>query len=165
MRQPAGADAFECCWFLTEAAALEGLFMPESALMFIPRALQRCPTTPRLHLAYAFVSEQQWLRGGMTPAQQLEVVDRYEAAMKFPETEFEARVRGARYLYGLGNFDKALEVLNGATRQTTDKELRYFADLIRGQVQRARGQHDDAVAAFRVGARRPGRAHSPRAWR
>ena len=149
VRQPNGADAFECSWFLTEAAALEGLFMPESALTFIPRAVQRCPTTPRLQLAYAFISEQQWLRGGMTPAQQLEVVDRYEAAMKFPETEFEARVRGARYLYGLGNFDKALEVLNGATRKTSDKELLYLADLIRGQVQRARGQHDEAVAAFR----------------
>ena len=82
VRQPGGADAFECAWFLTEAAALEGLFMPESALTFIPRALQRCPTTPRLQLAYAFVSEQQWLRGGMTPAQQLEVVDRYEAAQQ-----------------------------------------------------------------------------------
>jgi len=69
--------------------------------------------------------------------------------MKFPETEFEARVRGARYLYGLGNFDKALEVLNGATRKTTDKELLYLADLIRGQVQRARGQHDEAITAFR----------------
>ena len=112
VRQPRGADAFECWWFLTEAAALEGLFMPESAMLFIPRALQRCPTTPRLHLAYAFVSEQQWLRGGLTPAQELDVVRRYEEAMKFPETEPEARVRAARFLYGLGNFERALEVLN-----------------------------------------------------
>ena len=67
VRQPDGADEFECWWFFTEASALEGLFMPENALLFIPRALQRCPTNPRLHLAYAFVSEQQWLRGGMTP--------------------------------------------------------------------------------------------------
>jgi hypothetical protein len=73
VRQPSGADAFECAWFLTEAAALEGLFLPDSALLFIPRALQRCPTAARLHLAYAFVSEQQWLRGGLTPAQEAEV--------------------------------------------------------------------------------------------
>jgi tetratricopeptide (TPR) repeat protein len=149
VRQPAGADAFECAWFLTEAAALEGLFMPENALLFIPRALQRCPTTPRLHLAYAFVSEQQWLRGGMTPAQEQEIIGRYESAMKFPETELEARVRAARYLYALGNFDKALEVLNGATRKSTDKEVQFLDDLIRGQIQRARGQYDDAAAAFR----------------
>jgi VWFA-related protein len=150
VRQPSGADAFECSWFLTEAAALEGLFLPESAMLFIPRALQRCPTNPRLRLAHAFVSEQQWLRGGLTPDQELEVVRRYEEAMKFPETEPEARVRAARFLYGLGNFERALELLNGATRQSTDKEVRYFADLVRGQVLRARGRSDDAVAAFRA---------------
>jgi tetratricopeptide (TPR) repeat protein len=150
VRQPAGADAFECAWFLTEAAALEGLFMPENALLFIPRSLQRCPDTPRLQLAYAFVSEQQWLRGGMTPAQEQEVVARYETAMKFPETEPEARVRAARYLYALGEFDKALATLDGAARKSSDKEVLYFADLIRGQIQRARGQHDDAAAAFRA---------------
>ena len=150
VRQPEGADAFECMWFLTEAAALEGLFMPESAILFIPRALQRCPTNPRLHLAYAFVSEQQWLRGGLTPEQELEIVRRYEAAMKFPETEPEARVRAARFLHGLGNHDRALEMLNGATRQATDPEIKYFTELVRGQVLRARGQFDAATAAFRA---------------
>ena len=40
---------------------------------------------------------------------------RYEEAMKFPETEAEARVRAARFLYGLGSFERALEVLNGGT--------------------------------------------------
>lgn len=150
VRQPSGADAFECTWFLTEAAALEGLFLPDSAMLFIPRALQRCPTAARLHLAYAFVSEQQWLRGGLTPAQEPEVVTRYEAAMKFPETEPEARVRAARYLYGLGHLDRALEVLNGATRQPPDLEVRYYADLVRGQILRALGRSDEAVAAFRA---------------
>jgi tetratricopeptide (TPR) repeat protein len=150
VRQPAGADDFECWWFFTEAAALEGLFMPENAVLFIPRALQRCPASPRLHLAYAFVSEQQWLRGGLTPAQELEVVSRYEAAMKFPQTEAEARVRAARFLYSLGQFDRALDLLNPTTAQTTDKEVRYFADLVRGQIQRARGRPDEAAAAFRA---------------
>jgi VWFA-related protein len=150
VRQPEGADAFECMWFLTEAAALEGLFMPESAILFIPRALQRCPTNPRLHLAYAFVSEQQWLRGGLTPAQELEVVRRYEEAMKFPETESEARVRAARFLHGLGNAERALDVLNGANRQPTDPEIKYLTELVRGQILRARGRHDDAAAAFRA---------------
>ena len=150
VRQPSGADAFECAWFLTEAAALEGLFLPDSALLFIPRALQRCPTTARLHLAYAFVSEQQWLRGGLTPAQEAEVVSRYEAAMTFPETEPEARTRAARFLYGLGNFARALELINGATRPPPDPELRYYTDLVRGQILRALGRSDEAAAAFRA---------------
>jgi VWFA-related protein len=150
VRQPNGPDAFECWWFLTEAAALEGMFLPDNALQFIPRALQRCPAAPRLHLAYAFVSEQQWLRGGLTPAQEQEIVSRYEAAMKFPETEPEARVRAARFLYATGSFDRAFDVLNAGTTQTTDREIRYFADLIRGQIQRARGRSDEAVAAFRA---------------
>jgi VWFA-related protein len=150
VRQPAGADQFECWWFTTEAAALEGLFLPESAILFVPRALQRCPATARLHLAYAFVSEQQWLRGGLTPAQEQEVVARYESAMKFPETEAEARVRGARFLYALGSFDRALAMVNGGAAATpADQELRYFTALVRGQILRALGRSDEAVASFR----------------
>ncbi len=150
VRQPAGADEFECWWFFTEASALEGLFMPESALLFIPRALQRCPANPRLHLAYAFVSEQQWLRGGMTPEQRLDVVARYEAAIKFPETAVEARIRAARLLVALGNADRALELLDDSTRQTPDKELQYYALLVRGQALRGRGRSDDAIASYRA---------------
>ncbi len=149
VRQPGGADAFECWWFLTESAALEGLFMPDSAMLFIPRALQRCPTSPRLRLAHAFVSEQQWLRGGLTSEQELAVLARYEEAMKFPETEPEARVRAARFLYAIGSFQRALEVLNGGTRQSTDKEVLYLADLIRGQILRALGRSDDAAVALK----------------
>jgi VWFA-related protein len=151
VRQPAGADQFECWWFTTEAAALEGLFLPDNAILFIPRALQRCPASARLHLAYAFVSEQQWLRGGLTPVQEQEVVARYESAMKFPETEAEARVRAARFLYALGSFDRALTVVNaGATAIPADQELRYFTDLVRGQILRALGRSDEAIASFRA---------------
>jgi VWFA-related protein len=150
VRQPQGADEFECWWFLTEAAALEGMFLPENALQFIPRALVRCPTTPRLHLAYAFVSEQQWMRGGLTATQETEIVTRYEAAMKFPETEPEARVRAARFLHSLGQDERALQVLDGATTPPKDKELEYFAQLTRGQILRARNRGDEASAAFRA---------------
>jgi VWFA-related protein len=149
VRQPQGADEFECWWFLTEAAALEGMFLPENALQFIPRALVRCPTAPRLHLAYAFVSEQQWMRGGLTTAQEAEIVTRYETAMKFPETEPEARVRAARFLYSLGQHDRALHVLDGAT-PPKDKELEYFAQLTRAQILRARDRGDEAITAFRA---------------
>jgi tetratricopeptide (TPR) repeat protein len=68
--------------------------------------------------------------------------------MKFPETEPEARVRAARFLYATGNFERALQLLNGLT--PTDKEIRYLADLFRGQILRSLGRSDDAVAAFRA---------------
>ena len=36
---------------------------PDSAMLFVPRAVERCPREGRLHLAHAIISEQQWLRG------------------------------------------------------------------------------------------------------
>jgi VWFA-related protein len=150
VREPAGADAFECWWLVTEATALEGLFTPDNALQLIPRSLQRCPGTARLHLAYALVSEQQWLQGRTTAAQDPEILNRYEAAMKFPDTEPEARVRAARFLYGLGHFDRGLALIDGIRTAPADLELRYFTSLVRGQLLRASGRQDDAAAAFRV---------------
>lgn len=150
VRQPNGADAFECWWFVTEASALAGFFRPDDALVFIPRALQRCPTNARLHLAHALVSEQQWLKGTRTTGQESEIVSRYERAIEFPETGTEARVRAARFLYGLGQFDRALATLDGIATPSTDLEIRYFADLIRGQILRANGGTAGAATAFRA---------------
>ena len=150
VREPAGADAFECAWLVTETTALEGLFMPDNALQFVPRALQRCPSNARLNLAYALISEQQWIQGRTTAAQEPEILNRYEQAMKFPETEPEARVRAARFLYGLGQFDRGLAMLDGIKASPADLELRYFASLVRGQLLRARGRMDAAAAAYRA---------------
>ena len=149
VREPAGADTFECWWFVTEAAALAGFFRPENSLLFIPRAVQRCPQNARLNLAYAFVSEQQWLRGQALPNQEEEILGRYEQAMKFPETQAEARVRAARFLFALGRYDRALAMLDGLAAPPADLEIRYFAQLIRGQTLRAAGRQDEAAAAFR----------------
>ena len=150
VREPAGADAFECAWLVTETTALEGLFMPDNALQFVPRALQRCPSNARLNLAYALVSEQQWIQGRTTAAQEPEILNRYEQAMKFPETEPEARVRAARFLYGLGQFDRGLAMLDGIKASPADLELRYFASLVRGHLLRASGRKDEAAAAYRA---------------
>jgi VWFA-related protein len=150
VREPAGADAFECAWLVTETTALEGLFIPEYALQFVPRALQRCPSNARLNLGYALVSEQQWIQGRISAAQEPEILNRYEQAMKFPETEPEARVRAARFLYGLGQFDRGLAMLDGIKAPPSDLELRYFATLIRGQLLRASGRLDEAAAAYRA---------------
>jgi hypothetical protein len=150
VREPNGADDFECWWLVAEAAALESLFKPDSALVFIPRSLQRCPNNARLHLAHAFISEQQWLAGKTTPAQDAEVLSRYEQAMKFPETETEARVRAARFLHAAGQSERGLAVLNGIKAPAADREMRYFAHLIRGRLLAAGGRVDDAAAAFRA---------------
>ena len=74
---------------------------------------------------------------------------RYEEAMKFPETEPEARVRAARFLLALGDVDRALEVITAAKRAAEDREVRYLTNLVRGQVLRSAGRSDEAVAAFR----------------
>jgi tetratricopeptide (TPR) repeat protein len=96
------------------------------------------------------VSEQQWIQGRITAAQEPEILNRYEQAMKFPETEPEARVRAARFLYGLGQFDRGLAMLDGIKAPPSDLELRYFATLIRGQLLRASGRLDEAAAAYRA---------------
>ena len=149
VREPAGADAFECWWLVTEAAALEGTFVPENAMQFIPRALQRCPANGRLRLALATVSEQLWLRGRTVAAQDAEIVARYEEAMQFADVRIEAHVRAARFLYGLGHFERALALLEGLVVPAGDLEMRYCAFLIRGQILRATGKLDEAAAAFR----------------
>ena len=41
-------------------------------------------------------------------------------------------------------------MLNGATRASEDREIRYLTDLFRGQILRAMGRSDEAVAAFRA---------------
>ena len=150
LREPGGADAFECWWFVTEASSLTGLFAPETALLFIPGALQRCPNDARLRLAHAVVSEQQWMRGRTTAGQEAEILNLYELAMKSPDTAIEARVRTARFLYGMGQFDRGLALLQEITTPAADLELRYLTHLVRGQLLRGAGRSDDAAAAFRA---------------
>jgi tetratricopeptide (TPR) repeat protein len=70
--------------------------------------------------------------------------------MKFPDTEAEARVRGARFLYNLGFHARALTLLNAGSTAKADQEVRYFAELVRGQILRALGRPDEAIAAFRA---------------
>ena len=112
--------------------------------------MQRCPNDARLRLAHAVVSEQLWLRGRATAVQEAEILNLYELAMKSPETALEARVRAARFLYGMGQFDRGLAMLQEITKPAEDLELRYFTQLVRGQLLRGAGRPDDAAAAFRA---------------
>src|SRR4026208_238470 len=117
-------------------AALQGLFMADNAMLFIPRAVERCPTNGRLHLAHALVSEQQWLRGtggtdGAAPG-----VDRYQQAIKSPDSAPEARMRAAWFLLRTRKLDEALALLDAPGARSTDTYVQYLTDLVRGQVLR-----------------------------
>jgi len=150
VRQPTGADAFECTWLWTEVTAFEGLFMADSAMLFVPRAVERCPGEGRLQLAYAIISEQQWLRGSASSNEENGILERYQAAIKSPETAAEARMRAAWFLCRIGRLDEALALADVAPPEGTDQYVRYLTDLVRGQILRARGRPDDAAKAYRA---------------
>jgi VWFA-related protein len=148
VRQPEGADAFECSWLWTEVAAFEGLFMTDSAMLFVPRAVERCPDKPRLRLAYAIISEQQWLRGSVGANEESTILDRYQAAIKSSDTAPEARMRAAWFLYRIGRLDEALALADQGPPGGTDPYVLYLTNLVRGQILRARGRTEDAAKAY-----------------
>jgi VWFA-related protein len=150
LRQPAGPDTFECAWLWTEVAALEGLFMPDSAMLLVPAAVERCPREARLHLAHAIISEQRWLRGTAGASEVSGILDRYQAAIKFPETAAEARMRAASFLFRVGRLDEALTLVDTRPPAGTDPYVLYLTDLVRGQILRARGRLDEAEKAYRA---------------
>ncbi len=149
VRQPEGPNTFECAWLWTEVSALEGMFMADSAMLFVPRAVERCPGEPRLRLAHAIISEQQWLRGSAGANEESAILDRYQAAIKSPDTAAEARMRAAWFLCRIGKLDEALALADVRPPANTDPYVRYLTDLVRGQILRARGRPDDAAKAYR----------------
>jgi VWFA-related protein len=161
VRQSVEADAFECAWFRAAVAGLEGLWRPATAELLLTRAVQRCPADARLRLALAVVAEQQGklTTRQATPGLRMTVIVRppdgeilrlYDAAMKFPETEHEARARAAWFSFRTGGAERAFALIDGDTGSSSDPVVRYQADLIRGEILRARGRVDDAAAAFRT---------------
>ena len=150
IRTAGPAERFECAWLETEAHAFEGAFMTDAAMAFVARAADRCPDAPQLHLSYAVLSDQQWLRGATRATGVAEVLPRYERAMTSPETDTEARVRAAWLLRRSGDLQRALAVLDGAREPSTDRQVRYLFELVRGQVLHALGRGDAAVTAFRA---------------
>lgn len=150
VRVPSGADAFECSWLWTEVAALEGLFMADSAMLFVPRAVERCPAEARLHLAHAIVSEQQWLRGTTGSDEEAKILARYEQAITFQETGAEARMRAAWFLCRTGKLDQALALIDKPLPPNSDRYIQYLTELVRGQILRAQNRPDEAARAFRA---------------
>jgi tetratricopeptide (TPR) repeat protein len=129
-------------------AALEGLFIPDTAITLVPGAIERCPREGRLHLAYAIISEQQWLRGTAGASEETRILDRYHAAIEFPDTAPEARMRAAWFLSRAGRLDEALALVEVRRADGTDPYVLYLTDLVRGQILRVRGRQDEAVRAY-----------------
>ena len=159
VRQPLGADAFECTWHWAVVAGLEGVIRPAGVMPLLTRAQQRCPDDHRLVLAAAMLADQKWplgtVRSPVPPssgfaAHIADVTSRYETAMKFPETAAEARVRAAWFFYRVGKFDDARRLLDGVEDLSPDRQILYMALLVRGHVLRAQGQFDAAAGALRA---------------
>jgi VWFA-related protein len=149
IHQPGSAGAFECTWLWTEVTAFEGLFMADSAMLFVPKAVDRCPGEARLQLAYAIISEQQWLRGTAGANEENSILDRYREAIKSPDTAAEARMRAAWFLSRIGRLDEALALANVPPPDGTDAYVRYLTDLARGQILRALGRPEESAKAYR----------------
>jgi VWFA-related protein len=158
IRQPLGADGFECHWYWTATARLEGLQRPDAALPFVQNALTRCAGDPRLRLALGMVTDQRWVgstvgRAGASiaavpppAAHTREVLERYEAARGPGAAGEEAAIREAWFLYRTGQVDRALSVLGPVPADS--KELRYLHALVRGHILRYLTREDEAAAAY-----------------
>jgi hypothetical protein len=167
-------DAFECAWYLTGVAGLEGLIRPAVALPFVTRAVDRCRSEPRLALALAVVTDQQWPAGTTVrllgqknvfePSREIrqEVPRLYATAARFPATAVEARVRGAWFALRVGEIDRARELIDAAAETESDPELNYLRLLVQGQVRQTQGQIDQASQAYRYALGAWPRAQSAR---
>lgn len=161
VRDPLGPDAFECGWYWAGSSALLGLVRPAIAHPFIEKALTRCGTEPRLHLALAVAVDQrvpfgteasrawQTHHAALTDAHRQHVQQLYEEAARHGDVAPEARVRGAWLLVRTGDALTALEWLDAAHVPADDAHVRYFEALVRGQAYRALERFEESAASFR----------------
>ena len=76
-----------------------------------------------------------------------DAIARFEGAAAIAETRAEARVRGGWLLFQQGNPQAALEWLDEA-RPGDDRDVAYWASLIRGRVLDELGRHEAAAEAY-----------------
>jgi hypothetical protein len=160
VRQPLGADAFECAWYRTAVAAASAAFLADTVRTAADRALERCPGDARLHLARAVAVDQLWsldtarVRSPGEAEKDLDagaVLRQYEGlAREFPEVAQEARIRGAWVAYRSTDVARALDVLSGSPRVSGDVIVDYFGHLVRAQALRRLDRTDEAVDAYRA---------------
>jgi hypothetical protein len=161
VRHPFTADGFECAWYWTAVAGVEGLIQPGLAKPFVARARERCPAQARFVLAEAVIADQQWPAGMLTPVpgqklvvsptpeRRREVLGLYERAARFPETATEAGLRAAWFALRTGDARQALTLIEAAPADSGDVQVRYLRELIRGQILRAL-KRPEASAAYRA---------------
>jgi tetratricopeptide (TPR) repeat protein len=161
VRHPLEPDAFERYWYFAALTMLEGSIRPAAVEAFVGRALERFPDEPRFVLSRAIAADQRSatrVRGAVTgaigqaaPENSADVRAFYLAAIAFPETSVEARIRLAWFLHRIGSNQEALPHLAAAgTGPIADVSLRYLHQLLLGHVLSALGRSDEAIAAFRA---------------
>jgi tetratricopeptide (TPR) repeat protein len=163
VRHPLGPDQCERYWPFAALTQLEGAIRPDATEPFVERALDRFPDEPRFHLSRAVVRDQRWAgdrivgddvvdaSGAPTAGHIAAVRSAYTAAMAFPETAVEARVRLAWFLHRTDQHDEALALLNEAgSLPNAEPAMQYLRHLFAGRVLEALARHDDAAAAYRA---------------
>lgn len=163
VRHPLEPNQFERYWHFAALTQLEGAIRPDATEPFVERALARFPDEPRFHLSRGVVRDQRWAgdrivgddvvdaAGAPTPAHIAAVRSSYTAAMAFPETAIEARVRLAWFLHRIDQHDEALTLLNEAgSLPNAEPAMQYLLHLFAGRVLDALGRHDEAAAAYRA---------------
>lgn len=150
-------DPFERYWLWTATAMLQGANVPAAAIETAEYALTRFPDEPRLLLARAFATDQTRAfedregRGSAGEASFVrDVIARYDAAARFPDTAAEARIRKAFFLHRIGRDGEALAALDAAGTLDTAKEplLAYLSALFRGRVLEALERFGEAARAY-----------------
>jgi hypothetical protein len=160
VRQPLGADAFECTWHEAEAAVLASRALAIQTIDATTSAIARCPDTAGLALARAVATDVLWSTGNARTAAErasrkpvaspADILARYDEAIAKPDVAAEAGIRSAWLDYRLGNYADAIVRLDAAERQPADRVVRFLGQFVRGQVQQARGERGAAEASYRA---------------
>jgi VWFA-related protein len=162
IRNPLGADEFECLWHWAELTAVEGLIRPGLAMPFVTNALKRCPEEPRFKLAQAMVSDQLSPLGAPNPEQAEKTLQLYDTALQSERTASEARLRKAYLLHRLGRRAEGLALLDTMRARESDQTLVYLGQLLRGRVHDALDHVDEAANAYRAALQTWPDAQAPR---
>lgn len=156
VRQPLGADAFECGWYDAEVALLEGGLLGYQTIEAATNAGARCPDDATLKLARGIATDQLWSIAnavalapkGRNASRRIEdVLAAYDAVSGDADAVAEARVRAAWAAFRSGAPEAALTRLDAAGPEARDAVVRYLQRLVRAQVLVALDRRDDAARA------------------
>jgi tetratricopeptide (TPR) repeat protein len=155
IRHPLEPDLYERYWYFALLAMSEGTLRPSLTERFVDEALARFPDEPRFVLSRAIATDQRSVATGSQPAAHYIdlLTQQYGAAIAFPQTAVEARIRLGWALYRAGRHDAALEHLHAAAAEPiAEAALQYLQKLELGHVLWALDRQAPAIAAFRQAA-------------